>query len=35
VSPDSARTVYGGNLFDVTIERSGEHDREIVAHRVQ
>jgi ADP-ribose pyrophosphatase len=32
VKPDSARTVYDGNLFDVTLERWGEHDREIVEH---
>ena len=32
MKPDSARTVYDGNLFDVTLERWGEHDREIVEH---
>ena len=30
--PDSARTAYDGRLIDVTIERWGEHDREIVEH---
>jgi ADP-ribose pyrophosphatase len=32
VKPDESRTVYGGNLFDVTLERWGEHEREIVEH---
>jgi ADP-ribose pyrophosphatase len=32
LKPDSARTVYDGKLFDVTIERWGEHEREIVEH---
>jgi len=32
LKPDSSRTVYDGNLFDVTLERWGEHDREIVEH---
>ena len=32
MKPDSARTVYDGNLFDVTLERWGKHDREIVEH---
>jgi len=32
VKPDAARTVYDGKLFDVTLERWGEHDREIVEH---
>jgi ADP-ribose pyrophosphatase len=32
LQPDSARTVYNGNLFDVTVERWGEHEREIVEH---
>jgi ADP-ribose diphosphatase len=32
MKPDSARTVYDGKLFDVTLERWGEHDREIVEH---
>jgi len=30
--PDSARTVYHGRLFDVTVERWGDHEREIVEH---
>jgi ADP-ribose pyrophosphatase len=30
--PDSAQTVYDGILFDVTLERWGEHEREIVEH---
>lgn len=30
--PDSARTVYAGRLIDVTVERWGEHEREIVEH---
>ena len=32
MKPDSWRTVYDGKLFDVTVERWGEHDREIVEH---
>jgi ADP-ribose pyrophosphatase len=32
VKPDSSRTVYDGKLFDVTVERWGEHEREIVEH---
>jgi len=32
VKPDESRTVYDGKLFDVTIERWGEHEREIVEH---
>jgi ADP-ribose pyrophosphatase len=32
VKPDSSRTVYDGKLIDVTLERWGEHDREIVEH---
>jgi ADP-ribose pyrophosphatase len=32
VKPDASRTVYDGNLFDVTVERWGDHDREIVEH---
>jgi ADP-ribose pyrophosphatase len=32
VKPDDARTVYDGELFDVTVERWGEHEREIVEH---
>ena len=30
--PDDSRTVYDGRLFDVTVERWGEHEREIVEH---
>ena len=30
--PDEARTVYDGKLIDVTLERWGEHEREIVEH---
>lgn len=32
MKPDGARTVYDGKLFDVTVERWGEHEREIVEH---
>jgi len=32
VKPDEARTVYDGKLIDVTLERWGEHEREIVEH---
>jgi ADP-ribose pyrophosphatase len=32
VKPDSSETVYDGKLFDVTLERWGEHEREIVEH---
>jgi ADP-ribose pyrophosphatase len=32
VKPDDTRTVYDGKLFDVVLERWGEHDREIVEH---
>lgn len=32
MKPDSARTVYDGTLFDVTVERWGKHEREIVEH---
>jgi len=32
VKPDASRTVYDGKLFDVTVERWGENDREIVEH---
>jgi ADP-ribose pyrophosphatase len=32
MKPDSSRIVYDGNLFDVTVERWGEHEREIVDH---
>jgi ADP-ribose pyrophosphatase len=30
--PDDSRTVYEGKLLGVTIERWGEHEREIVEH---
>jgi ADP-ribose pyrophosphatase len=33
MKPDSSQTVYEGKLFDVTLERWGEHEREIVEHR--
>jgi ADP-ribose pyrophosphatase len=32
VKPDGARTVYEGKLVSVTLERWGEHEREIVEH---
>jgi ADP-ribose diphosphatase len=32
LKPDESRTVYDGKLFDVIVERWGEHDREIVEH---
>jgi ADP-ribose diphosphatase len=32
MKPDSSRTVYDGKLLDVTVERWGEHEREIVEH---
>ena len=32
LKPDATHTVYDGTLFDVTVERWGEHDREIVEH---
>jgi len=32
VQPDESRTVYDGNLIDVTVERWGENEREIVEH---
>lgn len=32
LKPDASRTVYEGKLFDVTVERWGEHEREIVDH---
>jgi ADP-ribose pyrophosphatase len=32
LQPDSARTAYEGSLFDVTVERWGRHEREIVEH---
>jgi ADP-ribose pyrophosphatase len=33
LKPNATRTVYDGQLFDVTVERWGEHEREIVEHR--
>lgn len=32
MKPDDSRTVYDGKLFDVVVERWGEHEREIVEH---
>ncbi len=32
MKPDDSRTVYDGQLFDVTLERWGDHEREIVEH---
>jgi ADP-ribose pyrophosphatase len=32
VKPDAARIVYDGKLVDVTLERWGSHEREIVEH---
>ena len=32
MKPDEARTVYDGKLIDVTLERWGNHEREIVDH---
>ena len=32
MKPDSSRTAYEGKLVDVTIERWGENEREIVEH---
>jgi ADP-ribose pyrophosphatase len=32
MKPDTARTVYEGALVDVTLERWGDHEREIVEH---
>jgi ADP-ribose pyrophosphatase len=32
VNPDASRTVYDGSLIDVTLERWGAHEREIVEH---
>jgi ADP-ribose pyrophosphatase len=33
VKPDESRSVYDGALIGVTVERWGEHEREIVEHR--
>src|SRR3989440_3682096 len=32
MKPDSGRTAYDGKLIDVTLERWGEYEREIVEH---
>lgn len=32
MKPDETRTVYDGDLIDVTVERWGDHEREIVEH---
>jgi ADP-ribose pyrophosphatase len=32
MKPDSSETVYDGKLFDVTLERWGDQNREIVEH---
>src|SRR6266496_4378355 len=32
MKPDESRTVYDSKLIDVTLERWGEHEREIVEH---
>jgi len=32
MKPDAAETVYGGKLIGVTLERWGDHEREIVEH---
>lgn len=32
MKPDESRTVYDGALVDVTLERWGEHEREVVEH---
>jgi ADP-ribose pyrophosphatase len=32
MKPDSTKTVYDGSLIDVTVERWGPHEREIVEH---
>ena len=32
MTPESSRTVYDGKLIDVTVERWGDHEREIVEH---
>jgi ADP-ribose diphosphatase len=32
MKPDSSQPLYDGKLFDVTLERWGEHEREIVEH---
>lgn len=32
LTPDETRSVYAGRLLELTVERWGEHDREIVEH---
>jgi ADP-ribose pyrophosphatase len=32
MKPDESRTVYDGELIDVTVERWGDHEKEIVDH---
>ena len=32
MKPDATHTVYDGKLIDVTVERWGQHEREIVEH---
>ena len=32
MKPDSSQTVYDGKKIDVTVERWGEHEREVVEH---
>ncbi len=32
MKPDATRTVYDGKLIEVTLERWGDHEREIVEH---
>jgi ADP-ribose pyrophosphatase len=32
MKPDTSRVAYDGKLIDVTVERWGEHEREIVEH---
>lgn len=32
MKPDDVRTAYDGTLIDVTVERWGDHEREIVEH---
>ena len=32
LAPDAARSVYEGRLLGLTVERWGEHEREIVEH---
>jgi hypothetical protein len=32
MKPDESRIAYDGKLIDVTVERWGDHEREIVEH---